>query len=202
MREGVLVPNDSQVSLQAVGIMGERNVTIVRGKSPHAIAEGDTINGVLLMGLGEVMGKAGDIIDEVEKRLRSVKLAAGKARNYQAYQQRLRELRSRYALSEYHGLRTTQNGLERETADLSDEATRLRTEISNNEARASEATVRVNDLERGELRGGRRPPRPAARPQTGSPGWPAAGVTATARCATHELEGHAPGVQRPLGPWL
>jgi phospholipid/cholesterol/gamma-HCH transport system substrate-binding protein len=73
MREGVVVPNDSQVSLQAVGIMGERNVTIVRGKSPHAIAEGDTINGVLLMGLGEVMGKAGDIIAEVESTLNDLR---------------------------------------------------------------------------------------------------------------------------------
>ena len=89
-----------------------------------------------------------DIVDEVEKRLRSVKLAAGKARNYQSYQQRLRELRSRYALSEYHGLRKTQNELERETAGFSDEATALRTNISNNEARASEATVRTTDLER------------------------------------------------------
>jgi chromosome segregation protein len=89
-----------------------------------------------------------DIINEVEKRLRSVKLAAGKARNYQAYTQRLRELRSRYALSEYHGLRTTQNDLERETTGLSDEATKLRTDISNHEAKTSEANVRIGDLER------------------------------------------------------
>lgn len=73
MREGVVLPNDSEVSLQAVGIMGERNVTIVRGKSPNAIAEGDTINGVLLMGLGDVMGKAGDIIDQVEATLQNLR---------------------------------------------------------------------------------------------------------------------------------
>ncbi len=42
-----------------------------------------------------------DLIDELDKRLRSVKLAAGKARNYQEYDARLRELRSAYALSEY-----------------------------------------------------------------------------------------------------
>jgi len=88
-----------------------------------------------------------DIVEEIEKRLRSVKLAAGKARNYQTYTQRLRELRSRYALSEYHGLRTTQDELDRETADLSDDATRLRTGISNNEAKTSEANVRITDLE-------------------------------------------------------
>ncbi len=88
-----------------------------------------------------------DIIEEVEKRLRSVKLAAGKARNYQAYAQQLRELRSRYALSEYHGLRTAQDGLEREAAALSDDATRLRTSISDYEAKTSQANVRIADLE-------------------------------------------------------
>ena len=89
-----------------------------------------------------------DIIDEVEKRLRSVKLAAGKARNYQAYRQQLQVLRSRYALSEYHGLRTQWSALEAEVAARIDEATRLRTDLSDNEARATAANVRVNELER------------------------------------------------------
>jgi len=89
-----------------------------------------------------------DILDEVEKRLRSVKLAAGKARNYQAYVQRLRELRSTYALAEYHRLVTSRDTLESEIAGLSDEVTRLRTDLSNNEAQASEANVRIVDLER------------------------------------------------------
>jgi phospholipid/cholesterol/gamma-HCH transport system substrate-binding protein len=73
VRQGVAVPNDSQVSLQAVGIMGERNVTIVRGDSPQAIAEGDTIDGQLLMGLGEVMGRTGDIIDEVDAAIENLR---------------------------------------------------------------------------------------------------------------------------------
>ncbi|MFQ5424824.1 MAG: chromosome segregation protein SMC, partial [Phycisphaerae bacterium] len=89
-----------------------------------------------------------DIVDEVEKRLRSVKLAAGKARNYQAYSQRLRELRSRYALAEYHRLKTGGDDLDREIAGLSDRSTALRTELSNTEARASAANVRIVDLER------------------------------------------------------
>ncbi|MHC4610405.1 MAG: chromosome segregation SMC family protein, partial [Planctomycetota bacterium] len=48
--------------------------------------------------------RVADIIEEVERRLRSVKLQAGKARNYQAYDARLRELRSVHALAEYHRL--------------------------------------------------------------------------------------------------
>ncbi|UCG59873.1 MAG: chromosome segregation protein SMC [Phycisphaerales bacterium] len=42
-----------------------------------------------------------DILGEVTKRLRSVKLAAGKARNYLQYSQRLKELQVNYSLVEY-----------------------------------------------------------------------------------------------------
>jgi len=73
VREGVAVPRDSKVSLQAVGIMGERNVTIMRGASPQAIAPGDTIDGELLMGLGEVMGRTGDIIDDVQAAIENLR---------------------------------------------------------------------------------------------------------------------------------
>ena len=89
-----------------------------------------------------------DIVDEVAKRLRSVKLAAGKARNYQGYSQRLRELRSRHALSEYHRLRSGGDELDRAIAELSDKSTGLRTELSDTEAKASQANVRIVDIER------------------------------------------------------
>src|SRR5262245_10690495 len=45
-----------------------------------------------------------DIIDEVEKQLRSVKLQAAKAQRYQEYSGRLRELRVGLGLQEYHQL--------------------------------------------------------------------------------------------------
>src|SRR5690348_14566279 len=45
-----------------------------------------------------------DIIDEVEKQLRSVKLQAAKAQRYQEYSSRLRELRVALGLDEYHQL--------------------------------------------------------------------------------------------------
>src|SRR5262249_33324693 len=45
-----------------------------------------------------------DIIDEVEKQLRSVKLQASKAQRYQEYSRRLRELRVDLGLREYHEL--------------------------------------------------------------------------------------------------
>jgi phospholipid/cholesterol/gamma-HCH transport system substrate-binding protein len=73
VRQGVAVPKDSKVSLQAVGIMGERNVTIMRGTASQAIAPGDTIDGELLMGLGEVMGRTGEIIDEVDAAIENLR---------------------------------------------------------------------------------------------------------------------------------
>src|SRR5437667_1338297 len=43
-----------------------------------------------------------DIVEEVEKRLRSVRIQAGRARMFREYSDRLRELRLTYALQEYH----------------------------------------------------------------------------------------------------
>jgi chromosome segregation protein len=43
-----------------------------------------------------------DIVDEVEKRLRSVKIQAGRARTFQEYSTRLSELRLTYSIQEYH----------------------------------------------------------------------------------------------------
>jgi chromosome segregation protein len=47
-----------------------------------------------------------DIVDEVDKRLRSVKIQAGRARVYKEYTARLNELRLSYALYEYRTLHT------------------------------------------------------------------------------------------------
>lgn len=89
-----------------------------------------------------------DVVEELEKRLRSVKLAAGKARNYEQYVGRLRELRSRHALSEYHRLRVAHDELTQVTSELHDRVTAIRTELSANEARTSETNVRIVDVER------------------------------------------------------
>jgi chromosome segregation protein len=43
-----------------------------------------------------------DIVDEVEKRLRSVKIQAGRARTFQEHSTRLSELRLTYSIQEYH----------------------------------------------------------------------------------------------------
>lgn len=89
-----------------------------------------------------------DIIEELERRLRSIKLQAGKARNYQAYSQRLKELRSTFALAEYHRLTQSHTELTRVISELSDASTQLRTALSEHEAAISRANIDVIEVER------------------------------------------------------
>jgi len=46
--------------------------------------------------------RVNDIVEEVDKRLRGVKIQAGRARTFKEYSDRLSELRLTYALQEYH----------------------------------------------------------------------------------------------------
>src|SRR6187455_3173206 len=46
--------------------------------------------------------RVNDIVEEVEKRLRSVKVQAGRARTFQEHSTKLSELRLTYAIQEYH----------------------------------------------------------------------------------------------------
>ncbi len=79
-----------------------------------------------------------DILDELERRLRSVRLAAGKARNWQQYDQRLRELRSASSLAEYHELEQTRVRLQREADTLSDRLQAERAQLAARDAEAAE----------------------------------------------------------------
>jgi len=58
-----------------------------------------------------------DIVDEVERRLRSVRIQAGKARNYQELSGQLAELRLAHLVHEYHGLIARESTLASELAE-------------------------------------------------------------------------------------
>src|SRR5947207_3345714 len=59
-----------------------------------------------------------DIVEEVEKRLRSVKIQAGRARTFQQYSTRLSELRLSYSLQEYTTHHEQLKGLDAQREDL------------------------------------------------------------------------------------
>lgn len=73
VREGIVIPEDSRVALKSIGIMGERFVAITQGESQRALAPRDTTDGVFLMGLSEVMGTAGSIMDEIAETTRNLR---------------------------------------------------------------------------------------------------------------------------------
>src|SRR5262249_43475068 len=81
-----------------------------------------------------------DILDEVEKQLRSVKLQAAKAQRYQEYSQRLKQLRVELGLQEYHQL---SERLQAETAILD----QLRAELAEQMAQADAQESELRQLE-------------------------------------------------------
>ena len=92
-----------------------------------------------------------DIVEEVEKRLRSVKYQAGKARSYQGYAGRLRELRASFSLAEYHRLTERDGDLTLRITGATDRATALRTEINRAEADSARHDGEILRLD-GEIR--------------------------------------------------
>ena len=90
--------------------------------------------------------RVADIVEELEKRLRSVKLQATKARNYKEYQVRLNELRSSFAMAEYHRFSEKIGTVQKDVDSFSDQATALRTDIDRNEKNESEIAIKLDQL--------------------------------------------------------
>ncbi len=88
-----------------------------------------------------------DILAEVEKRLRSIKVQAGKARNYQQYSTQLTELRSLFSLAEYHRLSHQRRELQDQVGHLTDQLAGLSTQIGQLEAARSASETELTDLE-------------------------------------------------------
>jgi phospholipid/cholesterol/gamma-HCH transport system substrate-binding protein len=65
VREKVVFPRDSRISLRSIGIMGERFVAIQGGASREVVAPGDTLAGYLESGMSEVMGETGRVLEEL-----------------------------------------------------------------------------------------------------------------------------------------
>src|SRR5688572_14125366 len=63
-----------------------------------------------------------DIVDEVESRLRAVRMQAGKARRYQEYASRLQELRTQVGLTDWRKLTSQLRAHDSEIAAMRDEA--------------------------------------------------------------------------------
>ena len=90
-----------------------------------------------------------DILAEVDKRLRSIKQQAGKARNYQSYSQRLKELRSLSFLAQYHALAGQRTSLQRKLDAANDSLAANTARMEQLEAAGSGTEVELAEMDRG-----------------------------------------------------
>ncbi|MEI8197635.1 MAG: AAA family ATPase, partial [Phycisphaerae bacterium] len=83
------------------------------------------------------------VIEEVEKQLRSVKVQAGRARSYQEYAARLKELRSAYVMQEYDGLYRKQVALAEKLDGVVDELAAVRRMLEEKKNRQQELQMEL-----------------------------------------------------------
>ena len=86
-----------------------------------------------------------DIVEEVESRLRSVRLQATKARRYKEYSDRLQELRTQVGLADWRSLSGQIERIESELAALRDQAAEARANIEADEAEALALDARLSE---------------------------------------------------------
>lgn len=89
-----------------------------------------------------------DILAEVEKRLRSIKYQAGKARSYQGYTERLKELRSLHLMAQYHALSGTRTALRGKLDAGTDQLGAVGSQIEKLETTRNGTEMEAADLER------------------------------------------------------
>jgi len=88
-----------------------------------------------------------DIVNEVQKQLRSIKLQAGKARNYLEYSERLKELRVNYSLSEYDRIITQRDEKNTSLAQWKDRFSETAAITSRCDAAVSELSTALLETE-------------------------------------------------------
>ena len=72
----VKIPEDSEVLLQTIGIMGERIVSIVLGESNSYIEPGSMLQGIYDPGLSEVLASFGNVMSDLRELLREIRVVA------------------------------------------------------------------------------------------------------------------------------
>lgn len=73
LRDDVKIPKDSEIRVQNIGIMGERQIGMILGDVPDYFVPEDTIDGQFDAGIAEAIGLAGEVCDSTMVLIRSVK---------------------------------------------------------------------------------------------------------------------------------
>lgn len=88
-----------------------------------------------------------DIVNEVQKQLRSIKLQAGKARNFLEYSTRLKELRVNYSLAEYDRIVTQRNDKQASLATWKDRFSETAAFVSRCDAAVTQFSTELMDID-------------------------------------------------------
>ena len=89
-----------------------------------------------------------DVFQEIQKRLRSIKYQAGKARSYQQYGEQLRSLQSLFYLSQYHRLSLGRKELQGRLDTQNDALAAVGSRIEHLEGSRSATEIEAADLDR------------------------------------------------------
>ena len=92
LRIDVKIPKDSEIRVQNIGIMGERQIGMILGDAQSYWAPGDTINGQFDSGIAEALGLAGEVCDSTKVLLESVKAALNGTIASPDFQERFRTI--------------------------------------------------------------------------------------------------------------
>ena len=92
LRTDVRIPKDSEIRVQNIGIMGERQIGIILGDEEKYFAPGDTIDGQFDAGIAEALGLAGEVCDSTKVLLESVKAALNGTISNPEFQDRFKTL--------------------------------------------------------------------------------------------------------------
>ncbi|MCL4102627.1 phospholipid/cholesterol/gamma-HCH transport system substrate-binding protein [Fibrobacter sp. UWH9] len=92
LRTDVKIPKDSEIRVQNIGIMGERQIGMILGDSTSYFVPGDTISGQFDAGIAEAIGLAGEVCDSTKVLLESVKKALNQTIVNPEFQDRFKTL--------------------------------------------------------------------------------------------------------------
>ncbi|MCQ2101633.1 MAG: MlaD family protein [Fibrobacter sp.] len=92
LRTDVKIPKDSEIRVQNIGIMGERQIGMILGDSTDYFTPGDTITGQFDAGIAEAIGLAGEVCDSTKVLLESVKQALNQTIVNPEFQERFKTL--------------------------------------------------------------------------------------------------------------
>lgn len=92
LRTDVKIPKDSEIRVQNIGIMGERQIGMILGDAADYFAPNDTINGQFDAGIAEAIGLAGEVCDSTKVLLESVKQALNQTIVNPEFQDRFKTL--------------------------------------------------------------------------------------------------------------